>query len=164
VSNLIRCISINTGSTINLTHEILSMQYNIISRATFGDKCKDQEAYTKFIKETIKLAESFSVTNLFPSQHWLHVISGMVRKLKKIHKTGDMILENIINEKKTKTDGDGSLLSYLLSLNDHDSSNPDGFHLTINNIKAVIQVKDIFFGTKHDFFFFFKLSTLKFIN
>lgn len=87
-----------------------------------------------------------------PSQHWLHVISGMVRKLKKIHKTGDMILENIINEKKTKTDGDGSLLSYLLSLNDHGSSNPDGFHLTINNIKAVIQVKDIILGTQHDFF------------
>jgi hypothetical protein len=142
VSNLIKYISLNIGSTINLTHEILSMSYNIVSRSAFGDKCKEQETYIMFIKELLKVAESFSVTNLFPSQHWLHVISGMEHKLKKYHRTGDMILENIINNAKTKIGGDGSLLSYLLSLNDHihASPNPDGFHLTINNIKAIIQV------------------------
>lgn len=37
-------------------------------------------------------------------------------------------------------DGDGSLLSYLLNLKDDGSPNPIGFHLTINNIKAIIQV------------------------
>ncbi|XP_045815355.1 cytochrome P450 71D11-like [Trifolium pratense] len=139
VSNLIRNISLNTGSTINLTHEILSMSYNIVSRSAFGDKCKEQETYIIFMKELLKVAESFSVTNLFPSQHWLHVISGMENKLLNYHRTGDMILEKIINKAKTKIGGDGSLLSYLLSLNDHGSPNFDGFHLTINNIKAIIQ-------------------------
>jgi hypothetical protein len=140
VSNLIKYISLNIGSTINLTHEILSMSYNIVSRSAFGDKCKEQETYIMFIKELLKVAESFSVTNLFPSQHWLHVISGMEHKLLNYHRTGDMILEKIINNAKTKIGRDGSLLSYLLSLNDQASSNPDGFHLTINNIKAIIQV------------------------
>ncbi|KEH25844.1 putative premnaspirodiene oxygenase [Medicago truncatula] len=144
VSNFIKNISSNTGSKINLSHEILSLSYNIISRAAFGDKCKEQEAFTTFIKETAKMAESFSFTNLFPSQHWLHVISGMIVKLRKIHKTGDEILEKIINNATTKTGGDGSLLSYLLNLNIHASPNRDGFHLTTNNIKAVIQ--DIFFA------------------
>ncbi|KAK2447086.1 cytochrome P450 71D11 [Trifolium repens] len=139
VSNLIKYISLNIGSTINLTHEILSMSYNIVSRSAFGDKCKEQETYIMFIKELLKVAESFSVTNLFPSQHWLHVISGMEHKLLNYHRTGDMILEKIINNAKTKIGRDGSLLSYLLSLNDHASPNFDGFHLTINNIKAIIQ-------------------------
>jgi cytochrome P450 len=140
VSKLIRHISLNTGTTINLTDEILSMTYNIVSRASFGDKCKDQEAYILFMKECMRLGENFSISNLFPSQHWLHVISGMVHKLKRLHRSGDMVLEKIINKATTKTCGDGSLLSYLLKLKDDGSSNPTGFHLTINNIKAIIQV------------------------
>jgi hypothetical protein len=113
VSKLIRYISLNTGSTINLTDEILSMIYNIVSRASFGDKCKDQEAYILFIKEIMRLTESFSVNNLFPSKYWLHVISCMVHKLKRLQRNGDMILERIINKATTKTGGDESLLSYL---------------------------------------------------
>jgi len=140
VSKLIRYISINKGSTINLTDEILSMTYNITSRASFGDNCKDNEAYILFMKESMSVAESFSIHNLFPSQHWLHVISGMVHKLKRLHRSGDMFLQNIINKATKKTSEDGSLLSYLLNLKHDGSSNPDGFHLTIDNIKAVIQV------------------------
>jgi len=140
VSKLIRYISINTGSTINLTDEISSMTYNIISRASFGDKCDDQEAFILFIKKFMRVAESFNVPNLFPSQRWLHVISGMVHTYKRLHRSGDMVLEKIINKATTKTEGDGSLLSYLLNLKGDGSPNTAGFHLTINNIKAIIQV------------------------
>lgn len=130
LSKLIRYISINTGSTINLTDEISSMTYNIISRATFGDKCNDQEAFILFIKECTRVVESVNIPNLFPSQHWLHVISGMVHKLKTMHRSGDMVLEKIINKAITKTSGDGSLLSCLLNLKDESSQT--GFHLTTN--------------------------------
>jgi hypothetical protein len=77
----------------------------------------------------------------------------MVHKLKRLHRNGDMILERIINKATTEIGGDESLLSYLLSLKEDVSSNPIGFHLTINNIKAVIQVnlysfnKNIILGT-----------------
>lgn len=146
VSNLVRYLSINTGSVLNLTDEISSMTYGIIARAAFGDKCKDQDEYISFIKRSMRLAESFSVTNLYPSQRWLHVISGMVHKLKELHRTGDVTLQNIINKATSKTSGGNgnSLLSVLLNLEDHGAPDP-GFHLTINNIKAVIQVNWYFF-------------------
>ncbi|KAK7299942.1 hypothetical protein RJT34_10772 [Clitoria ternatea] len=136
VSNLIRHVSMNKGSTINLTDKVSSMAYRIIARAAFGDECKDQEEYILFIKKNMRLAESFSVTNLFPSQNWLHVITGMKHKLMEIHRTSDVVLDNIINAAKAKNDADGSLLSVLLNMRDH---GPSEFHLTINNIKAVIQ-------------------------
>lgn len=142
VSHLMRYISTNTGSCINLTDRVLYMAYSIVARAAFGDKCKDQEAYVFFIKKSMRLAESFSVTNLFPSQRWLHVVTGMMHKLKEIHRNNDIVLENIISEATTKTGGDGSLLFVLLNLKDHGA--PE-FNLTINNVKAVIQVSLCFF-------------------
>ena len=142
VSKLIRYVSMNTGSTINLTDEISSMTYSIISRASFGDKCNDQEAFILFIKKCMRVVESFNVPNLFPSQHWLHVISGMEYKLKKLHRSGDMLLEKIIKKDTTKIEG--SLLSYLLSLKDDGSPNPIGIPLTTNNIKAILQVNYYF--------------------
>nr|AHB62239.1 cytochrome P450 [Lotus japonicus] len=136
VSNLIRYISMNTGSCVNLTDIVLSMTYSIVARAAFGDKCKDQEAYILFMKKSMRVAESFSVTNLFPSQRWLLVISGAMNKFKELHRTTDKVLEKIITEATAKSGGDGSLLSILLNLKDH--GDPE-FHLTINNIKAVLQ-------------------------
>ena len=145
VSNLVRYISMNTGSSINLTDKILFMTYSITARAAFGEKCKDQEVYISVIKESMRLAESFGVTNLFPSQKWLHVISGVMHKLKEMHRTSDMVLENIITAATAKTDGDGSLLSVLLNLKDHGA--PE-FRLTMNNIKAVLQVS-LYFSLLH---------------
>ncbi|RHN57968.1 putative premnaspirodiene oxygenase [Medicago truncatula] len=118
------------------------MTYNIISRATFGDKCNDQEAFILFIKECTRVVESVNIPNLFPSQHWLHVISGMVHKLKTMHRSGDMVLEKIINKAITKTSGDGSLLSCLLNLKDESSQT--GFHLTTNICHHSVQ--DIIIG------------------
>ena len=75
VSRLIRYVSMNTGSTINLSVDVSSMTYRITSRASLGDEyCNDQEAFILFIKKFISVAESFNVPNLFPSQNWLHVI------------------------------------------------------------------------------------------
>ncbi|XP_027333372.1 cytochrome P450 71D11-like [Abrus precatorius] len=139
VSNLVRNISTNIGSTINLTDEVLSAQYNIIAREAFGDICKDHEAYILFIKKIMRMNQALDVTNLFPSQHWLHVVTGMIHKLKEIHRTGDRLLENIINAATTKNGGDGNLLFVLL--NKKDGVDPE-FHLTVENIKAIIQ--DIF--------------------
>ncbi|XP_027333158.1 premnaspirodiene oxygenase-like [Abrus precatorius] len=139
VSNLVRYISMNTGSTINLTDKVLSMTYSIVARAAFGDIGEEQEAFILFMRRIMRMSEAFGVTNLFPSQNWLHVVTGMMHKLKEIHRTGDMLLENIINAATAKNGGVGSLMSVLSDLKDRGA--PE-CHLTINNIKAVIQ--DIF--------------------
>ncbi|KAK7320323.1 hypothetical protein VNO77_29698 [Canavalia gladiata] len=139
VSNLITYISMNTGSPINLSDKVSAMQYKIVSRAVVGDKCMEQDAYILFIKKFTKINETFGMSNFFPSQNWLHVVSGIVHKLKELQRTGDMLLDNVIKSATANT-GDRSLLSVLLNLKD---DSPE-FHLTLDNIKAIIQ--DMFIG------------------
>ncbi|CAL0317438.1 unnamed protein product [Lupinus luteus] len=136
VSKLITYISANTGSSINLSQKVASMTSSITSRASFGVKCKDQDAFISLMRKLVILAEGFIIMDLFPSQKWLHVISGMKPKLEKMHKQFDMIFDNIIAEvEKTGEVETESLLSVLLNIKDHQHL---GFPFTINNIKAVI--------------------------
>jgi len=94
--------------------------------------------------ELVVLFGGFSVADMYPSVKLLQVMSGMRRKLEKLHKRVDQILENIVNEhreKKAKREsGRGEaedLVDVLLRVQ------KDGeleFPLTNNNIKVVILV------------------------
>ncbi|KAL5101195.1 hypothetical protein RYX36_005522 [Vicia faba] len=112
----------------------------ITSRAAFGKICKDQQEFLLLIKKLVKIAEGFIVIDLFPSQKWLHVISGMKPKLEMLHKKFDNIIENIIKEAVEKSYDEGEtvegFLSVLLRIKDHDDALE--CPLTIDNIKAVI--------------------------
>ncbi|XWS27750.1 hypothetical protein CRYUN_Cryun25bG0007500 [Craigia yunnanensis] len=136
VSNLIKFISLNEGSPINLSEKIFSMTYGIIARAAFGKKTKEQEEFIRIMAELVKLAGV------------LKLISGIRIKLKKLHQTSDKILENIVNEHKEKRNrtggwcseqGEADLVDVLLKLQQQGDLK---FPLTNDNIKAVIQ--DIF--------------------
>ncbi|THF95357.1 hypothetical protein TEA_023952 [Camellia sinensis var. sinensis] len=140
------------GSPINLTQKIYSSAYTITSRAAFGNKTKDQESYILIMEETVKVASGFYIVDFYPSAEWLHLISGIKSKIEKLQKEADRILGNIINEhiagKATETGkdrADEDLVDALLKYHDHGTNE---FSLTIDNIKAVIQVriapKDIF--------------------
>ncbi|KAI9185995.1 hypothetical protein LWI28_012855 [Acer negundo] len=96
--------------------------------------------------ETTKLASGFSVADLFPSiEGLLQWISGIRPQLEKMHQESDIILENIISEHKkaraTLDLGDmheknnEDLVDVLLKVQELEDSE---FHLTANNIKAVI--------------------------
>ncbi|KAH0693774.1 hypothetical protein KY285_020871 [Solanum tuberosum] len=50
------------------------------------------------VKDSYSLIGGFDLTDLFPSQKWLHNISGMKSKLSKAHSKVDEILEKIIND------------------------------------------------------------------
>ncbi|MED6207476.1 hypothetical protein PIB30_036151 [Stylosanthes scabra] len=121
VSRLLRLVSMNIGSPINLTEEFLNMTYSITARAAFGEKTKDQDKYVSIIKETLTWSLALGVSNLFPSQKWLHVISGVKKKVKEMHRTSDRVLDDIIASATRNKDGDGysSLLSILLSLREN---------------------------------------------
>ena len=139
VMNLIRYISTNTGCCVNLSEKVASMTSAITARAAFGEKCKDQEEFISLIKKLVRVAEGFVVFDLFPSQKWLHVISGAKPKLEKLHKRFDMIIEKIIREAVAKS-GEAEvegLLSVLLNIKVHGALE---YPLTINNVKAVIFV------------------------
>ncbi|GMP65115.1 hypothetical protein CsSME_00026066 [Camellia sinensis var. sinensis] len=142
VMNFVRDISSNTGSAINLSKRIYSHTYGVTARAAFGKKNRDQEEFMEAMDEVVALYGGFSVADMYPSVKLLQVMSGMRRKLEKLHKRVDQILENIVNEhreKKTQREsGRGEaedLVDVLLRVQ------KDGeleFPLTDDNIKAVI--------------------------
>lgn len=140
--NFVRDISSNTGSAINLSKRIYSHTYGVTARAAFGKKNRDQEEFMEAMDEVVALYGGFNVADMYPSVKLLQVMSGMRRKLEKLHKRVDQILENIVNEhreKKTQREsGRGEaedLVDVLLRVQ------KDGeleFPLTDDNIKAVI--------------------------
>ncbi|GMN62238.1 hypothetical protein TIFTF001_031310 [Ficus carica] len=143
VSNLIGDIRSNKGLVVNLSEKIFSLTYCIIARAAFGKKCKEQEEFTALVKEALAIAGGFSVCDVFPSQTWLHWISGMGFKLEENYKKTNRILDNIIDEHKAdkarrttcEKDVAESLLDVLSNLQ---GNNSDGFSLETRNIKAII--------------------------
>ncbi|KAL6313860.1 hypothetical protein AAG906_010279 [Vitis piasezkii] len=143
-SNLVRSISLNTGSPINLTEKTFASICAITTRAAFGKKCKYQETFISVLLETIKLAGGFNVGDIFPSFKSLHLISGMRPKLEKLHQEADKILENIIHEHKArggttkidKDEPDEDLVDVLLKF--HEDHGDHAFSLTTDNIKAVL--------------------------
>ncbi|CAL5202315.1 unnamed protein product [Lathyrus oleraceus] len=144
LSNLVKWLASQDGSPINLTEAVISSIYTIVSRAAFGNKCKDQEEFISVVKESIKVAAGFDLGDLFPSAKWLQHVTGLRPKLERYHRQTDQIFENIINEHKgekyTKAkDEQGEveedLVDVLLKYEDY--SNKD-FSLTKNNIKAII--------------------------
>ncbi|KAM7481479.1 hypothetical protein LguiB_006062 [Lonicera macranthoides] len=137
--------SSSTKSPINLTKMIFTSINAIVCRASFGRRCKEEDALIKLSQEVISLAGGFDVADLFPSLKFLHVICGMRPKLEKLQKKIDKILENIINEREKNlssmemgSNGESKvedLLDVLLRLKE---SGGLEFPITSNNIKAII--------------------------
>ncbi|KAJ1441267.1 Cytochrome P450 [Sesbania bispinosa] len=141
-SNLVKWIASEEGSPINLTEAVISSIYTIVSRASFGKKCKDQEKFISVVRKALKVGSGFDLGDLFPSSTWLQVITGVRPKLERLHKQADQIIENIINEHKEAESKDTDEESEAEDLVDvlikyEDGSNQD-FSLTKNNIKAII--------------------------
>uniref|UniRef100_A0A7N2M8Q0 Cytochrome P450 n=2 Tax=Quercus lobata TaxID=97700 RepID=A0A7N2M8Q0_QUELO len=143
VSNLIKMISANEGSPINLSEKFFQLAYGITSRAALGKTAKDHEAFISIVNEGTKLASGFCVADMFPSIEVLQVISSLRHKLEKLHQGIDQILQKVLNEHKDnnleakKGDGkaDKDIVDVLLRLQRHgDLEHP----LTDNSIKAVL--------------------------
>ncbi|XP_031257118.1 premnaspirodiene oxygenase-like [Pistacia vera] len=150
VSNLVRWISSRAGRTINLSREIFSMTFGITTRAAFGGKMKDQEAFLCAIEEGIDLAGGFTAANVFPSFEFIDSISGVKSKIKEIHDIVDRLFDAIINKHKSRRaikktndreedDDHKDFLDVLLNLQNNGDHE---FTLSNDNIKAVIM--DVF--------------------
>ncbi|KAJ8645492.1 hypothetical protein MRB53_007240 [Persea americana] len=152
VSNLIRSIYDETDTPINFTQKIMSMTNNIIARAAFGKKNKDQEKFLSALRETVKLAGGFYFADLFPSWKSLHFLSRMKSRMEIVHRKMDEVFDDIIEDHRQKiaaaqTTRGGSeskvedLVDVLLRIQQHREL---GFPITTDNIKGVIF--DIFIG------------------
>ena len=109
----------------------------------------------------MKIAGGFGIADMFPSQRWLHWISGMGPKLERNFRENDKLLDCIIDEhraKRARMDQNGRsdcLLDVLLNL----QANGDlDIPLEDKNIKAniVVSMLDMLFISslkKHKYLF-----------
>ncbi|XP_052207349.1 tabersonine 16-hydroxylase 2-like [Diospyros lotus] len=145
VMNLIRSVSADreSSTSVNLSRKIFSLTYGIVSRAAFGSKNKDQEAFIPLIEELVALVAGFTIVDMFPSVKLLEVVTGMRRRLNNLHMRIDRVLENILNEHKArnrirddgKREETEDLVDVLLRIQKHGDLE---FPLTDDQIKAVI--------------------------
>lgn len=143
VVDLIKTISLNEGSVINLSDKIFSLTYGITSRAAFGRKSKDKQAFLSIVRKILELASGFCLSDMYPSSKVLELLSGMRIKLEKLHKETDRILENIISERKqrrsNRTETEECPIDVLLKRQQYGAHDLH-FTLTNDNIKAIIMV------------------------
>ncbi|AET00674.1 putative premnaspirodiene oxygenase [Medicago truncatula] len=144
VSNLVKSITASEGSVVNLTQMILSLTIGMTARAAFGKKNKHQEVFKSAMKEIFKLLGGFSFADLYPSIKILQMLSWPRKKLEKLHRETDMILQEIIDDHKSshkKARKNDDLVDVLLKIQ---RVNHSQHPLTDDNIKSVIQ--DMFVG------------------
>lgn len=96
VSNIVKEIGLNEGSSINLSKMINSFSYGLTSRIALGGKTEDQEAFMIAMKDVVKLISGFSIADLYPSFEVLQVLTGIRSRAEKVHKEIDRILEKIL--------------------------------------------------------------------
>ncbi|XP_031264993.1 cytochrome P450 71D11-like, partial [Pistacia vera] len=138
IAKLIEWTESKSGSVINLSGKISELTYAVTSRAVFGKvRQADQELFISAVKDMAEALGGFNIVDLFPSIKLLESISGTNRYMRKLHKESDILVENIINERKKsdKSEGHKDLVDVLLKLQEQ---NDLQFPLTNENIKAVI--------------------------
>jgi len=141
VSDLVKSIFRTEGFVVNLTQKIISLTNGITARAAFGKRNRHEEVFLSASEEIVKLLGGFNIADLYPSIIVLQVLSRPRKKLEKFLRETDMILQDIIDDPKSRqreARKDDDLVDVLLKIqqeNDH-SQHP----LTDDNIKSVIQV------------------------
>jgi hypothetical protein len=102
IENLVKDIILCEGSSINLSEMLDSFSYGLTSREAFGSKVKDKERFRKLMKDLSKIASGFSLADLYPSIGILPVLTGLRKKIEKLHSEIDKILQNIVRSHKEK--------------------------------------------------------------
>ncbi|CAO2828109.1 unnamed protein product [Amaranthus hypochondriacus] len=132
---------VKAGSVINLSSKLFNLSFDIMLRLAINKKAKDGEAFRKLVADTAELSSGFSIGDLYPSLKFISSISGMKAKLQRMVTRMDNIMdpiieEHIINNKHNEEDGD--LVDILLNYYKDDNHLHNKFHLTKDNIKAIV--------------------------
>nr|AXF35974.1 ibogamine 10-hydroxylase [Tabernanthe iboga] len=143
VLNLIRWISVQEGSVINLSKKLFSLIFGIITRAAFGKKNRYEEQFHHLDEQMTKLASGFCIADMYPSVRLFQVMSGVKPKLENLQKQLDEILGNILEEHKEESmkqklgggEAKEDLIDVLLNVHKRGDF---GAALSNSSIKAVI--------------------------
>ncbi|WMV26554.1 hypothetical protein MTR67_019939 [Solanum verrucosum] len=145
ISNLISSLRSNTPDSLtNLSNKIFWFTNTVTCRSVSGKIIHDRNKFIMLVKDIYSLIGGFDLTDLFPSQKWLHNISRMKFKLSKAHSKVDEILEKIVNDhrdnraKGKKYNGESGNEDFVDALLRVMESEEFGPPITNQNIKAVI--------------------------
>ncbi|PKA55677.1 Premnaspirodiene oxygenase [Apostasia shenzhenica] len=96
--NLIMAILRKTGSPVNLS-EMLPYYTNAATvRAAFGREMEEKERFLAMMKEMMRVCSGFALVDLFPSLSFLGAATGLRRRMKKVWKEMDEVLEKVLGE------------------------------------------------------------------
>ena len=100
VSDLVKSISANEGSIVNLSKSIFSMTYGIVARSAFGKKNRHEQVFKSTIEEALDLGllGEFCIADLYPSIKILQKVSRVKTRVEKLQGEIDTILQDIIND------------------------------------------------------------------
>ncbi|GMH28132.1 hypothetical protein Nepgr_029975 [Nepenthes gracilis] len=131
--------SARAGEKVNISGSLSCLMMGVAARSAFGKKSKDEEEFAAFVRRAVPLLAGFSVADLFPSNKLFGRISGVSQQVQKLVQMSDKIMENIINDHKSKKQINQTqdFVDILLKLQSE-------YSLTMENIKAIIL--DAFFA------------------
>ncbi|XP_074281381.1 cytochrome P450 71D10-like [Silene latifolia] len=111
-----------------------------MSRAAFSTKRDEQGPFRALLTGVTETCTGFCAADLFPSIKFLHTLSGMKSKFRKLMKETDRIFEPIIHEHMNNNPDDSveDLVDVLLKHHKDNVTNSAQFTLTTDNIKGVI--------------------------
>lgn len=100
--NLVESIQSSLFSLIDFTQKFFTYANNVVCRAAFGKRCKNQEELLPLLKEFASSSGGFDVADLFPLIKILQDISGLKSKLTKLHYKIYQVFNNIIEVHKER--------------------------------------------------------------
>uniref|UniRef100_A0A0D9WI70 Cytochrome P450 n=1 Tax=Leersia perrieri TaxID=77586 RepID=A0A0D9WI70_9ORYZ len=122
------------SAPVNLTRALEALTNDIIARAVFGGRCRQQGEYLRLLKELTTLVAGFNLTDLFPSSRLVRCLTTTDRRLRKSYDQMVRIVDSIIEERKLEkekasvslspsagTKDEGDFLDVLLRLHKDDT-------------------------------------------
>ena len=147
VLNLIKTIQANDGLPVNLSDKVFSMTYAITAGQPLVKNAKTKKHSYQLFQNIQRRVQDSLLLIFFPSLIVLDLVSVQTHKAEKIHREGNRILGNIVNDHKESRarardrseEVEEDLVDVLLRL-----QGKGEFPLTDSNIKAVILVSQFY--------------------
>nr|QSK97096.1 P450 mono-oxygenase [Curcuma wenyujin] len=128
---------------LDIGEMVTSMAYELVARAAFGKRCKQQAELLQLVKEGVSLLTSFAVGDMYPSLKILDTLTE--HKLKRARGKLDKVFDEIIAHRQVaradETTEEDLIIDVLVRLKDEGGLE---FPITTDSIKAV--VLEIFAG------------------
>lgn len=160
VDSLIKIVTTNAGTSVNLGELVFGLTRDIIYRAAFGtSSAEGQEEFIKILQEFSKLFGAFNMVDFIPWLGWIGQ-QGLNVRLANARASLDGFIDSIIDDhierKKAnvtidngdrETDMVDELLAFYseeATVNESEDNLQNAIRLTRDNIKAIIM--DVMFG------------------